>query len=223
MHQYSNQRGAYYGALALALAIALCAALAPPAGAATVNFVEGVESGVRFVDVFIAGAHLTDFNYAYLLVTPIEGGLLDPIRNLPQNAGDFDDITDGARLDTWATPLFSSFSSATPGFVFNEYPPAVPPDPLPAAGAAIDQLDWIVFDTESCDCGGPLEFEFHFARILYTPRGRGEISVRVFDTANDGELFGTIYGIPEPATVILPGAGLLSCVWLFGTRRSGEK
>jgi hypothetical protein len=39
--------------------------------------------------------------------------------------------------------------------------------------------------------------------------------VRVFDTANDGELFGTIYGIPEPTTISLAAVGLLSCVQLL--------
>jgi PEP-CTERM motif len=201
----------------LAIGVMLVASASATAG--TVSFVETFD---QYVDVFLTPSPGSEFLNFDVEAIPAVGQILDPTRNLAGNAGDYDNVTDGARVDTWANTAYSSLGAGVPSYIFTEYvpgsPPFTPSDPLPSAGGTPGALRWSVFDTQTGDTDqfGP----YHIARIMYSQGGSGVINILAYDTITadtGGEFFSTPYGIPEPGTLVLAGMGLIGIV--TGRRR----
>jgi PEP-CTERM motif len=181
----------WFIAFLFAVAVSLNAVTAM--AAATTTF---TDTG-SWVDIFYTPSPSSEFLNYDLIVSPTTGMVLDPTRNLAGNAGDFDNVTDGVRDDTWANTVFSSLGAGTPSYVFTKYNPGAPPftpsDPLPAPGSDPNQLNWSVFDTNTNDTDefGP----YHMARVKY--EGTGMIEFLVYDTTTadaGGEQFFFEYG-----------------------------
>jgi hypothetical protein len=205
-----------FGAAALA---AVCV-MSASASAGTVSFSQVLNSDLSgYVDVHVNPSPNSEFTNFDLIATPSVGQILDPVRNQAGNAGNYDVVGDGARLDTWANTPFSALGAGTPSYVFTSYnpgsPPFTPPQELPSAGGAVASLNWSVFDTATGDSAdfGP----YHLARVMFSPGGQGEISILSFDTITSGtggEAFSFAYGIPEPGSLLLAGFGAVACVAL---------
>jgi len=205
------------------LFVTLAVAVIAPAAFAqqTVTFLEnttdpalaGLGAG-GYVDIFYTpSADPSEYLNNDLIVSASVGGILDPIRG---NTGGQSDATTSA-VDTWAQTVFELFVANSSSYIFTTYDPvgSFPTfvgDPLP-----VTELNWSIFDTNAGDTD--VLAPYHLARVLYTAGGGGTIDFLVFDTdtvVGGGELFSTVYGIPEPTTMALGCLGLLG---MFVRRR----
>lgn len=200
-------------------AMAAACSISGSAFAGTITFTQTFNPDLSgMVDVFVtptAGSEFTNIDVRALAST---GTLLDPVRNQAANAGNFDDVTNGPRVDTWINTPFSSLGAGPPSYIFTVYHPGAPPFIMPTPGPIV-ALDWSVFDTNTGDVAelGP----YHLGRILFSPLGTGTIEILTFDTLNAGSIppgdnASFAYGIPEPGSLALAG---LAAVAGLGLRR----
>jgi len=197
--------------------LAIVAAAAVNASASTVTFTPNAAG--NYMDIFYTPTAGSEFTNWDLIAQPQVGSIQDP--NTGQRG--FNTSAGGVPVDTFANTVFSAVGAGPASYLFTQYNPgsAFPPvaaDQPPTAGASggpgtPNQLNWSIFDTASGDGAITGFTPYHMARVVFSQGGKGQISVKMFDTAHTGvgESFQTAYGaaVPEPASLGLAGLSLL--------------
>ena len=130
-------------------------------------------------------------------------GISDPTRGA---SGQYDDTTDGKRIDTWFNTPSSANGSGPASYVYDVYDPTgASPDPEPTLN-----LSWAVYDTVTGD-----GMDFDLGRLLVSPDTVATVFIKTYDLESSGVGEEFNFAIPEPATL-----GLLICGGLALLRRS---